>query len=108
MVDEIVSRGDLVDRAIEVAEELGEQSSRLAVSLTRRRLWNALTLPHPMETHEVETAVLSRLSGGPDLREDRDTFLEKRRPRFSLGPSYELPKFDDCWTASDYVSLKRS
>jgi hypothetical protein len=60
-----------------------------------------------MEAHEVETAVLSRLSGGPDLREGRDAFLEKRRPRFTSRPSHELPAFDDCWNAPDFTPLHR-
>jgi enoyl-CoA hydratase/carnithine racemase len=106
LVDEIVPRDRLVDRAVEIAEGLGEQSSGLAVSLTRRMLWNALTLQHPMEAHEVETAVLAGLSGGRDLREGRDAFLEKRRPRFTSRPSQELPRFDHCWNARDFAPLQ--
>ena len=77
------------------------------MSLTRRMLWNALTLQHPMEAHEVETAVLSQLSGGSDLREGRDAFLEKRRPRFTSRPSQELSEFDYCWNAPDFAPLHR-
>jgi enoyl-CoA hydratase/carnithine racemase len=105
LVDEIVSRDQLVGRAVEIAEELGEQSSSVAVSLTRRMLWNALTLQHPMEAHEVETAVLAGLSGGPDLREGRDAFLEKRRPRFTSRPSQELPRFDHYWNAPAFTPV---
>jgi enoyl-CoA hydratase/carnithine racemase len=105
LVDEVVPRHELVARAVEVAAELGEQSSGLAVSLTRRALWNALTLPHPMQAHEVETAVLAGLSGGPDLREGRDAFLEKRRPRFTSRPSEELARFDDFWNEPEFSPL---
>jgi enoyl-CoA hydratase/carnithine racemase len=92
LVSSLHDDGDLLAAARSVAAELTTNSSPVSVALTRRNLWQGLTMAHPAEAHRVESRLIRALAGCPDTREGIEAFLEKRPPAFTSRPSVELPE----------------
>ena len=80
LVDEVVPSGAALERAFELAEEIG-RNAPLAVTAAKR----AVTLGMQMsllDANRVEAALFSSLAETRDLDEGVRAFFEKRRPEF--------------------------
>jgi enoyl-CoA hydratase/carnithine racemase len=97
LVHSLHTSEDLLPAALVAARALVSQSAPVSVATTRRMLWHALTLSHPMHAHRMETALVRALGSSPDAREGVASFLEKRPPRFSAQPSIEMASFAQWW-----------
>jgi enoyl-CoA hydratase/carnithine racemase len=87
---EVVSHGDLQDRARDLAAEFAANAP-VSVALTRRMLWQGLTFDHPMEAHRVDSRAIAELGHSADAREGVLSFLEKRSPEWSDCPTTDTP-----------------
>lgn len=80
LVDEVVPRGAALERALELAEEIG-RNAPLAVTAAKR----AVTLGMQMsllDANRVEAALFSSLAETRDLEEGVRAFFERRPPDF--------------------------
>lgn len=93
---------DLVEAAIEAARRLVEQSAPVSASLTRRMLWNALTLSSPMDAHRVESQVVPVLMQQADAKEGVSAFFQKRSPVFRDKPSALMQMFSGLWNTPPF------
>ena len=82
---------DLMPAARAIATRLAENTSSVSVAMARQQLWRMLGASHPMEAHRVESKAVPQLGGAADAIEGVTSFLEKRRPNFTLGPSRDMP-----------------
>ena len=98
---ELVAPDRLLERASELAGEFAE-SAPVSVALTRRLLWRGLTFSHPMEAHRADSRAVQALGRTADGREGVTSFLEKRPPEWSLGPSGDLPDVFPDWSPPDF------
>lgn len=81
MVNRVVDDDQLMDQALELAQELAA-GPRRAMAMTKE-LINRAVLPHIERVLEDERQTIVELSGQPDFAEGVTAFFERRKPRFS-------------------------
>lgn len=91
LVSEVLEPDDLLPRARELALEIAENTSGVAVALARQMMWQMLGASHPMEAHRLDSKAMNFMGAGADSREGVTSFLEKRPPNFSLRVSQDFP-----------------
>ncbi|KAH6702959.1 enoyl-CoA hydratase/isomeras-like protein [Leptodontidium sp. MPI-SDFR-AT-0119] len=80
LFSEILPQERVLDRAIEIAEDVARNTSLVSTTLMRDLMWRG---PGSAEaTHLLDSKILIGLFGGEDKREGVRSFLEKRSPRF--------------------------
>ncbi|WP_054635885.1 crotonase/enoyl-CoA hydratase family protein [Thalassobacillus sp. C254] len=99
LVNEIVSPEELLPAAIEKAKEIAERTSAVSVALSRQLMWRMLGSPHPEESHELESKMIYWMGRSADAKEGVNSFLEKRKPVFSMKVSSDMPPFYPWWTS---------
>ena len=92
LVTEILEPDALLPRARELALEIAENTSGVAVALARQMMWQMLGACHPMEAHRLDSKAMNYMGAREDSREGVTSFLEKRPPNFSLRVSRDFPK----------------
>lgn len=87
LMSRVVPDEELLPTALELAREIAENTSGVAVGAARQLLWSMLGAPSPWDAHRAESRALVELGAGPDAAEGVASFLERRPPRFaaSLG-----------------------
>lgn len=82
LVSQVVTSEALLPTALDIASQIAEQTSPVAVALARRLIWSMLSAPDPWFAHYRESVGMTRLGPGPDAKEGIASFLEKRPPQF--------------------------
>jgi enoyl-CoA hydratase/carnithine racemase len=91
LVNEAVDTAQVLQRAQEIARSIAENCAPLSVALTKRMIWEHLGGPPPVEVAKREAKALWALGRMADSREGVQSFLEKRKPRWSLSPTKDMP-----------------
>jgi len=102
LVSEVHEPGALLDAAHVLASQIARDASPLAVSLTRRLLWQGLVEHHPMDAHRLESLLIDVTSRSKDAREGVASFLEKRPPAFESQVPPDLPDDWPPWDEPTY------
>ncbi|MHB1419074.1 MAG: crotonase/enoyl-CoA hydratase family protein, partial [Bacillota bacterium] len=98
MISRLVSPEELLPTARAIATEIAENTSAISVALIRQLLWRMLGADHPMESHKLESMMVYWTGQHPDAHEGVASFLEKRKPEFTMKPSTDMPEFYPWWT----------
>ena len=67
------------------------------MALARQMLWKMLTADHPMEGHKIDSRAIYAMGESADAHEGIASFLQKRKPNFSMKPSSDMPPFYPWW-----------
>ncbi len=97
LISEIVPPDQLLARARELAMEIAENTSPIAIALTRQMLWRFADASSHKEVMKVDGPLIGELGAGPDVREGVTAFLEKRAPRFPGSVSKDMPPSYPWW-----------
>jgi enoyl-CoA hydratase/carnithine racemase len=97
LVSRVVPAPDLLPTARGIAAEIVENTSAVSVCLSRHLLWKMLGADHPMEAHKLDSKAIRWMGRSPDAYEGVSSFLEKRKPSFSMSASEDLPEFFPWW-----------
>ena len=94
LVNEALPAERVLPRAREIAREIAENAAPVSVALTKQMIWEHLGGPPPLEVAKREAKALYTLGRSADAKEGVMSFLEKRKPRFTLSPTKDAPKLD--------------
>jgi enoyl-CoA hydratase/carnithine racemase len=97
LVSRVVAPEALMPAALALAREIADNTSAVAVALSRQMLWRMAGADHPMEAHKVDSRGVVAMGASPDVAEGVSAFLEKRAPRFPMKPSTDMPAFYPWW-----------
>lgn len=97
LVSRVVQPEELMDTAMALAKEIAENTSAISVALGRQLLWKMLGADHPMESHLIESKMIKWTGKQADVREGVSSFLEKRKPNFTMKVSTDMPDFFPWW-----------
>jgi enoyl-CoA hydratase/carnithine racemase len=97
LVAKVLPPEDLLPEARRIAREIADNTSAVSVALCRQMMWRMLGADHPMEAHKIDTRGIVQMGQGPDAYEGVQSFLEKRKPAFTMRPSKDMPEFFPWW-----------
>lgn len=97
LVSRVVPDEDVLTTAREVAREIADNTSTVAVALSRQLLWSMLGASSPWEAHALESQGVYALPAHADVEEGVAAFLEKREPSFPLRVPRDYPGYGPRW-----------
>jgi enoyl-CoA hydratase/carnithine racemase len=97
LVSKVVAPDALLPAARAFAREIVENTAPVSVALTRQMMWRMLGADHPMEAHKVDSRGIFHMGRSPDVAEGVASFMEKRKPRFGMRVSRDMPPFYPWW-----------
>ena len=102
LVRSVHAPGELLAKAHELAREIADNTSPVAVAMTRAMLWRLSAEDHPMDAHRIDSRAIYRRSRSGDAQEGISSFLEKRTPVYPDKVSKDLPDFFPWWDEPAY------
>ncbi|RJR30528.1 MAG: enoyl-CoA hydratase [Desulfobacteraceae bacterium] len=93
----VVPPDGVIEKAMSVAREIAENTSAVSVALGKALLWHAGAEPDPQSTHLIDSKCFYWAGLQRDSREGVQSFLEKRKPRFTMKVSTDMPDFYPWW-----------
>ncbi|HEX4731534.1 MAG TPA: enoyl-CoA hydratase-related protein [Solirubrobacterales bacterium] len=98
LVRSLHPKEELLGAALALGAEMAASSSRVAVALARRMLWQMLTgAGNPVLAHEIDSEALHTMGTSDDMREGVAAFLEKREANYPMRVSADMPDFFARW-----------
>jgi enoyl-CoA hydratase/carnithine racemase len=97
LVSEVVEPASLLTRAKEIAREMTEETSPVAVALTRQLLWRFAGAPDPFGLLAIDKPMSIERGAHADVREGVQAFLDKRKPSFPGRVSADMPSQYPWW-----------
>ena len=102
LVSEVLPQEQLLDRALEIANEFTSESSQISIALTRQMMWRMLGADDPMEAHKIDSRGVYELGQSGEAIEGVKSFLEKRPPSFPGKVSKDMPSFYPWWVEKEF------
>lgn len=102
LVRSVHAPGELLAKVHELAREIADNTSPVAVAMTRAMLWRLSAEDHPMDAHRIDSRAIYRRSRSGDAQEGISSFLEKRTPVYPDKVSKDLPDFFPWWDEPAY------
>ena len=102
LVKKVLPLPELLPAARALAREIADNTSAVSVALARHMLWRMLGADHPMEAHKIDSRGIQQMGRAPDAYEGVTSFLEKRKPRFTMRPSQDMPAFFPWWSEREF------
>jgi enoyl-CoA hydratase/carnithine racemase len=97
LVSRVVPVDDLLPTALDIANEIVENTAPVSVALTRQMLWRQLPCSSPMQAHRIESRGIYDRGRSADVAEGVKSFLEKRPAEFPMKVSKDMPDWYPWW-----------
>lgn len=97
LFNHVVAREQVLTKAREIAEEIAYNTSAVSVALCKALLWHGLAEADPQSVHLVDSRCFYWAGKQKDANEGIQSFLEKRRPQFTMSASTDMPDFYPWW-----------
>lgn len=86
----------LLEEAYKIANKIANNTSAVAIALSRQMMYRNSAQPHPIEAHKIESLAMFYASVD-DGKEGVNAFFEKREAKFSTTMSENKPPFYPWW-----------
>ena len=96
LVTAVHDPSELLNAANELAHHIAENTSAVAIALTRQMMYRNAAAPHPRHAHNVDSLAIFYTSQ-TDAKEGIRAFLEKRPAEFKSRVSTDMPPFYPWW-----------
>ncbi len=93
----VLPKEKVLQKAMEIAEEIVTNTSAISVALNKALLWHGLGEKDPQSAHLLDSRCFYWAGKQRDAKEGIESFLEKRKPTFTMRPSKDLPDFYPWW-----------
>ena len=93
LVNKVYSDDEVMQKAREFAKELMENCAPVAITLTRRMVWQFLLETDPINVERINHTYFFWSTATKDCVEGIKAFLEKRKANWQMSPSKDLPDF---------------
>lgn len=96
LLKDIYAPEALMDEAYKIARQIVENTSPVAIAMTRQMMYRNSAMPHPRDAHKVDSLAVF-YACQKDGKEGVASFLEKRKPQFTQTAPADLPSFYPWW-----------
>ena len=96
LVSEVLAPDDLLPAAQNTARQIADNTSPVAIAMTRQMMYRNSAARHPREAHNIESLAIFYESQ-QDGKEGVKAFLEKRPAKFSAAVKDDMPPFYPWW-----------
>lgn len=96
LVSGIYAPDDLLAEANKLARQIANNTSPVAIALTRQMMYRNSAAPHPRDAHNVDSLAIFYASQ-KDGKEGVQAFLEKRPAKFTSTVNKNMPPFYPWW-----------
>ncbi|OUS06553.1 enoyl-CoA hydratase [Gammaproteobacteria bacterium 42_54_T18] len=86
----------LLEEAYKIANKIANNTSAVAIAMSRQMMYRNSAQPHPIEAHKIESLAMFYASVD-DGKEGVNAFFEKREAKFSTTMSENKPPFYPWW-----------
>jgi len=93
----IVPRDQVLPKALTIAKEIAENTSAISVALSKALLWHGLGENDPQSAHLIESRCFHWIGRQEDAHEGVQSFLDRRKPAFTMNPTVHMPDFYPWW-----------
>lgn len=93
----VLPADQVLSKAKEIAEDIADNTSAVSVALCKALLWHGLAEADPQSVHLVDSRCFYWAGMQKDASEGVRSFLEKRRPQFTMKASTHMPDFYPWW-----------
>ena len=93
----VLPKEEVLEKAMEIATEIASHTSAISVALNKALLWHGLGEKDPQSAHLLDSRCFYWAGKQKDAKEGIQSFLEKRKPDFTMRPSTEMPDFYPWW-----------
>lgn len=97
LVSETVEPAELLARAKQIGHEMSDETSPVAIALTRQMLWRFAGAPDPFTLLDIDKPMSIERGAHADVREGVQSFMEKRKPSFPGKVSEDMPSQYPWW-----------
>jgi enoyl-CoA hydratase/carnithine racemase len=94
----------ILAEALRIAHEIIDNAAPVAVATTRQMIMRMAGVPHPLDAFAIESKAIFEMGRSPDAREGVRAFLDKRRPRFPLKVSQNMPSVFPWWAPEEAIN----
>ncbi len=97
LFNHVLSKEEVLPKALEIAAEIANNTSAVSVALNKALLWHGLEEKDPQSAHLLDSRCFYWVGTQADAKEGVQSFLEKRKPNFTMQPSKDMPDFYPWW-----------
>ncbi len=91
VANEVLPSDEVLERALEIANDIAVNTAPLSVAVSKRLFWDSVGMT-AAQVDYVETELHHHLMGKPDANEGVMAFLERRDPEWSLSVNNDWPE----------------
>ena len=91
LISEAVDSDKLLDRAMEIAQDIATNTAPVSVAVTKALMWQNIgaNIPKLMET---EGKFINWLGQSTDVKVGVQAFLQKQTPQWQMSPTKDVPE----------------
>ena len=103
LIREVYAEDQLLGAAREMAHEIIDNTSPVAIALIRQMMWRGLGMSDPMQAHRIDSRAIISRGRSADVAEGVQSFLEKRPAKFVDRVSADMPDYFPWWDEQPYL-----